>query len=416
MPKPPYSDREINDAKALYEAGKVGYVSFSEGTYQVEVKDPKEKKALWPFLQLDDAGEVLDGFCNCATAEKKKTCSHLAAAYLKIFADQSLPLHVRFRGSLWNQLAQIACRRHGSDPKVLRSVGKGFEAASATEKKLFTIEPRNTVGKKQVEEILFERVEETEETSLKFSNLPPDEIKLWKEGRPSQQLTYELSFWSDLAKWWMQLQDAKVEYLLTFSDGGLPKWIHAKFPQVAFSFYVAEANWPQVIPSLATVNSPLSVYEMQHQKIESIHYDAIRHSFLMEVTPTEKGKDLSEKSQDVAEEIPLGEWIFVSGRGFFPSRFDPVFNQKEIPQEKIGSVLHKHPQIIQKYLVDTQIHPGSYKAKYQVYFDSEDRLHISCYVFEEGDLQKPMSYFFGPWVFVEGKGFLSPRRPLVQWG
>lgn len=401
-PPSPYSDEELKEASALYEGGKVGHMAFSEGTYQVEVKDPKAKKGFWPFLQLDDAGHLLDGFCNCPTAEKKKTCSHLAAAYLKIFAGQPQPIHVRFRSSLWNQLAQIACRRHGTNPKSLNAIGKGFEATSSTEKKLFTIESSNVGGKKRLEEILFQRVEETEETSLKFSNLPPEEIQLWREGRPSQQLIYELSFWSDLAKWWMQLQDEKEEYAICFSDDGLPKWIHTRFTQVSFSFYVAEANWPQIIPSLATVQSPLFVYELQHQKIESIRYDKVRHAFLIDVSPIDE--EPAREVGSVENEISLGEWIFVPKKGFFPSRFDPIFHQKEILSDQIASVLHKHPQIIQKYLVETPIHPGSYKAKYQVYFDSEDRLHISCYVFEEGDLQKPLSYFFGPWVFLQGRG------------
>jgi len=403
--KPPFSDQEIQEGNALYTAGKVGYISFSEGTYQVEVKEMKAKKVFWPFLQIDDAGRILDGFCNCPAAEKKKTCSHQAAAYLKIYAGELLPIHVRFRSSLWNQLAQITCRRHGSNPKLLRAVGKGYEASSATEKKLFEIEAKKPEGKKRLEDFFFNREEETEETSLKFSNLPPEEILLWREGRPSQQLIYELSFWSDLAKWWMQMQDDKEEYAISFDTGSPPKWIHVKFPQVCFSFYIAEANWPQVIPSLSTVNSPLPVYEMQHQQIESIRYDRMRRSFLLDVSPIKNGKKEEKIDLEGQKEVPLGDWIYVPNKGFFPSRFDPVFNAKEIPTDKISLVLHKHPQIIQKYLSNTKVNPGSYKAKYQVYFDSENRLHISCYVFEPGDLQKPMSYFFGPWVFIQTLGF-----------
>lgn len=402
MTFPPFSEQELKDGQSLYDAKKIGYLHFSEGTYQIEVKDPKAKKTFWPFLQLDDAGTILDGFCNCPVAEKKRTCSHLAGAYLKIFANQGQPIHVRFRSSLWNHLAQMACRRHGSDPKILNLKAKVYEAVSATEKKLFAVEPKNPEGKKQLEELILQRKEETEETSLKFSNLAAEEIQLWREGRPSQQLQYELSFWSDLAKWWLQLQDQKEKYSIQFSNGGLPKWIHVEFPQVSFSFYVAEANWPQVIPSLATVVSPLSVYEMQYQQIQAIAYDQLKHCFVLNVKLFEKETEPVQKEQ---EQIRLGEWIFVPEKGFFPSRFDPVFSEKEIPAEKVASVLHRHPHIIRKYLTGTAIHPGTYPAKYQIYFDSEERLHISCYVFEEGDLQKPMSFYFGPWVYLQGKGF-----------
>ncbi len=403
MPTSDYSKEEIEEAKALVNAGKVGFIEFSEGTYQVEVKDLRTKKTFWPFLQLDDQGHVLDGFCNCSVAEKKKTCPHLAAAFLKIFAGKSLPIHVRFRESLWNQLAQIACRRHGSDPSLLRSIEKRFEAVSATDKKLFSVEAKSREGKKQLEEYLFHRKNQTEETSLKFSNLPPEEIKLWKEGKPSQHLVYELSFWSDFAKWWMQLQDNEEAYQITFSEEKLPKWIHVEFPDVFFSFYIAEANWHQIIPSLGTVQSPLPVHEMLNQRIESIHYDQVRHCLLIELMDLKKGEGNEPPSS--GEKIELGEWILIPKRGFFPSRFDPVFNDREIFADKIPSVLHKHAGMIQKYLKDTPIHSGSYQAKYQVHFDADNQLHISCYVFEKGDLQKLASHCYGSWVFLEGKGF-----------
>jgi len=45
--------------------------------------------------------------------------------------------------------------------------------------------------------------------------------------------------------------------------------------------------------------------------------------------------------------------------------------------------------------------------------DENENLHIVCYVFEKGDLQKPDSAYFGPWVYLEGKGFYSLERRSV---
>jgi len=59
---------------------------------------------------------------------------------------------------------------------------------------LFWIESKDEASKKTLKEYLEDRKDETEETSLKFSNLPKKELSLWREGRPSPQLRYELLF------------------------------------------------------------------------------------------------------------------------------------------------------------------------------------------------------------------------------
>ena len=118
-----FSEADLREGQVLIDQGGAPQLLFSEGTYQVEVVDPQEEESFWPFLQIDDKGNVLDKFCTCSRAEKEGTCKHLAAAYLKIFNRNSEPLHVRFRDSLWNQLCQIASMRHGYDTASLKEVG-----------------------------------------------------------------------------------------------------------------------------------------------------------------------------------------------------------------------------------------------------------------------------------------------------
>src|ERR1700722_8476974 len=407
------SSKDMAAGEALLKAGKVGQVLFSEGTYQVEASDVKKKGRYWPFFQLDDEGHILDCFCSCQEAEKSKSCVHLAAAYQKIFNGMAAPLHVRFRSSLWSSLCQMASRRHGYDPSVLKEKKQNYQAKSTTGKSLFTLRGKLPKGKKKVQEILFNRVVETEETSLKFSNLPYEELALWKQGRPSHQLQYELSFWSDLAKWMMAMQEEGEKYTIVFDETahGLPQWIHIDFPLLSISFYIAEVNWPMLIGALATVTSPLSVYEFQDYKIKAIHYDAENKRFTIEKTAVAHKVPTAPKG---SEAIEVGEWLYVPGKGFFPQRIDPIFNQEAIDHPMIGSVLHKHPLILQKYLANAKIHLTPTKAQYHIQFDSQENLHIVCYVFEKGDLQKKNSAYFGPWTFVPEKGFYPLENLLFE--
>lgn len=390
---------------------KVAQILFSGGTYQVEVKGPKPKEVSWPFLQISDEGKVLDAFCTCGVTG---TCVHLEAATERIFNGQEEPLHVRFQHSLWNQLCQMASRRHGYEPNVLKEDKKGnYSAHSATKKLLFELKPLNAVGKKKISEILKHRVVETEETSLKFSKLPPEELVLWRQGRPTHSLCYELSFWSDLAKWWMWLQESGEPYEITFVQEGqeLPKSIKIHFNSVEMLFYIAEVNWSDIIPALSTVKSPLPLHEFQSERIEKILYKPLAKQFVIDFVPQSEEE---KKEAPPENHISIGEWIFVPGRGFYPARLDPLLQKKNITKEHIAGVLQRHAKLIQKYLVGTKIHTDPIKAQYQLSFNGDDSLHISCYVFEVGDLQRLDSAYFGPWVYIQGKGFYCLENLLFE--
>src|SRR6187431_81383 len=134
--QPEFVQDNIREAKALLKADAVKEPVFSRGTYQVEVLG-KNKKKYFPFLQMQDDGEVADSFCSC---EAGSGCAHLAAAYLRIFNGFDEPLHVRFKKSLWNRLFQMASKRHGYDTDCLRKGKPGlYFAESKTKKKLFWI-------------------------------------------------------------------------------------------------------------------------------------------------------------------------------------------------------------------------------------------------------------------------------------
>lgn len=392
---------------------KVGQILFSQGTYQVEVLDSKDQDAYWPFLQIDDHGGVIDSFCMCPKAEAGEGCLHLEAAKRALFGGKHEPLHVRFQDSLCNQLCLIAAKRFGYETSIMQEGKDGsFTLHSKTGKELFCLKPLNAKGKATIRELITERVEETEESSIKFSKLSPEEFKLWKEGRPSLELQYELSFWSDLAKWWMLLQEKKVPCEFSFSPiATLPNWVTITFPEVEAGFYIAEANWDVVIPALETVDAPLELYEIPGKKITEILYDKENRVFKMIHSQAEIAvKEVSASEMKMA--IAIGNWEYVPEKVFFPSRVDPLLLSDKIAAQKIGTFLNKHEKLLQKYLRNTPIHRGRFKAQYRLEMDSERGLAIEAYLFEPGDLTEGDAAKFDSWVYLDHKGFYH-LEPLL---
>src|SRR5438105_10527917 len=159
---------------------------------------------------MNDEGHVTDFFCTCKESEPGNGCLHLAAAYLKIFNGQNTPLHIRYRQSFWYHLLQIMSQRLGYSADCLKKTPEGaFVAESKTKKCLFSIEAKNASTKKQLNAYVANRKVETEETSIKFSNLSLEEIENYRAGNGSPELLFELSFWSDLAKWFFFLSETE---------------------------------------------------------------------------------------------------------------------------------------------------------------------------------------------------------------
>ncbi len=402
---------------------KVHLLQFAQGTYQFEVKDSLKRESYFPFLQVKDDGSLIDCICTCSIVEKKPYCPHLAAAYLKIFQNEE-PLHLRFEKSLWNQLCFLAGSRHSFAPESLEPVsGGGWETLSQTGRVLFCVTPRNQQGKKLLKEIVNKKSLETEQTSLKFSNLSPEDISLWKQGRPSQFLLYRLSFWSDLASWLFLSQDEKVRYRIHFLEQkeALPKGIKVTFPALEATFYLSSGNWAQIIPSLKSVESPLKIYESQYPPIGAIRYDANKQVLLLEHEPQAKAKakankrkappKLKKKPQSVIE---VEDWFYLPGKGFFPLSLDPALGREVLEKEEIGNFIDTHPELmaekLHKITLDFTRHPVNYKLS----FVAEPRkgLHLCAYLFTPGDLEQPQVARFGDWLYIPKHGFLRTQNFL----
>ena len=393
--KPEFIEIYKKEADTL--KSSIGEVIFSEGTYQIEVQDLQKKEDFWPFLQIDDEGKVLDSFCSCSTQEEEGGCPHLAAAYLQIYNGKKEPLHARFRASFWNKICDLSSRRLGYETDVLIHEDEQYFRRSKTQKLLFSVLALRPEAKKELDAMILHRVEETEETSLKFSNLSLDEIMKWKEGKASHPLQYELSFWSDLAKWLMLLQEKNEPYRIEFT-GEVPPRIKVYSDEIELLFYVAEANYGEIIPSLITVDSPLKVHSYAGKKIKQIFYDEEKSTFKIQTDEEEVEGEIKVKGHE------MGEWIYVPKDGFYPKRADPLMKRDEIAKDEIASFLTQYTTLFQKHLKSIKIHTDPVPVQYQLFFENEC-LHIQLYLFQPGDLQKSKAGFFVSWAYLPSRGF-----------
>lgn len=373
----------------------VGEIEFAGSTYQVQVFDLGTRQENWAFLQLDKRGQIRDCFCSCESPEAKSSCIHLASAYLRVYSGHREPLHVRFQGSLWNTLLRLYSDRIGVHPDSLAASGSGKYTYYSDQGALICSIKGKTAGAKQrLKEMIDFRRRETEETSLKFSNLSQEEIASWREGRPGSRLNYELSYWNDLAKWLMLLQDEKKKYTIRFKYEELPTWITISFDEIELEFTLFPEELPKIIPSLATVNSPLVVHQVEEEMIEAITYDKV--SGCMSVIPA-KGTTIPKK-----EGLQVEEWLYVPREGFYLIHQHAIVEQKKWCGKQVGELLDKHQDLLKKTEVGPLIHSSTpVRFFYEISYDPNWNLHIVSYLRQPGDLTRD----FGNWIYLDEEGF-----------
>ena len=406
----------IEAGKKLNEHQSVKEVEFSGGTYQIQVLDEEKQEPVWAFLQLDKRNILKDCFCSCQESEDVACCPHIAAAYLSIFQSGDQPLHLRFEQSLWNRLCKLYTDRLGDQPEILKMEGKGhFVANSVGGKNLFYIKGKNKAAIHRLTDLILHRHLETEETSLKFSNLSQDEILLWREGKPTVDLKFELSFWNDLAKWFFHLQNNDISYQITFeySPKNIPNTVHVAFPDVEFGFYLSEANLPLIIPSLTTVQSPIEVHNNYEDSIKKIVYDKENVVLKIELKKTDQ-KQVKKTAPNKTNYL-IGNWTFDPDSGFHPVSFDGFLSKNEVFKEQIDWILTEHFYTVKSHLEGTTLYDEPVEPSYALSFDKSWNLHITSYLFNEGDLTKPYSHVFKNWVYIDDDGFYHLENKVFDF-
>ncbi len=405
---PPHLALYRQDAEKSLGRGLVKDIEFSGSTYEVLIEDLHTSQLFWVFMQLEETGQIKDAFCS-EEAVSDAPCLHLAVAYLSLFGKSLLPLHQRFFRSLWNQLCYIYANRLGEDSSRLLKHQPGYYTfQSEQEETLFLIKACTSPLIDYLENLLKKRPQETEETSLKFSNLSYQELALWREGRPNSKLRYELSYWNDLAKWFLKMQEEGYSYQISFhySEKNIPNWIHIHFSDLEVGFSLSEDILPLIIPALATVESPLTVHHTYQQGIAWIDYDKTTGVLHIE---GEKSEDFLRKERQqasqVIEEILIGDWIFVPNDGFYTQKPHILLQKPDLREAELSAALTNHTQLISSLLKNAVIYPQPAILSYQLDFDSNWNLHINCYLFEPGDLHKGYSRLIHDWAYLDGHGF-----------
>ena len=389
-----------SDAEQALKKGLVREVAFSNATYQIEVYDPQLEESFWPFLQFDDRGGIRDAFCSCPS-EDERGCVHLTAAYLKIFNKKHEPLHLRFEHSFWNALCTFSADHAGYEGRFLQKKEDGHYVFE--NEIFFSIQAKGGVAKNLLKGWIEERIRETPENSIKFSNLSQEEIGWWREGRPSPSLRYSLSFWSDLAKWMLANQDnAQIH----FKDGaeGLPTHIEIAFPEFDITWKLQPRDLEKLIPTLATVDSPLQVFKVADEKIESIEYDPKKQCINI--------CHCNEKVEEVKGETQkIGKWEYASGTGFFSREGESLLCRCLIEREDIPLLLSDCYENVCPFI---SVNKTPVKLSYAMYFDADWNWHFAAYLFKVGDLQKPGADLIENWAFLPDQGFFAVEDVLFD--
>jgi len=391
----------FSEGQALLDKQRDLDIEFSAETYQIEVFDPEEKKAFWTFLQVNKDAEIRDAFCSCEISEDKGGCVHLAAAYLYIMGGHDEPLHIRFEHSLWHFLCRLYCDLYGDDPGILEKGKKGeYFLKPINGNELFVVRGLNAEAKTTIENLIRYRKEQTEETSLKFSNLTSEEITAWKHGNPSLDLRYELSFWSDIAKLLLLKQERGTPYSISFlsDNDGVPNNIHIHFDGLFLSFFLSRFELSEMVPALATVDSPLRVFFTERKDDEKIIYDKKSNRFYYAEKKIAKGPE---------DSIVIDNWRFVPGKGFYARDKLHALLMGQVSDSQLSHFLDEHHLELARRLSNEKIESNPVSVQYALDFDTGWNLRIAAYLFRPGDLLEGNSHYFGSWCYLDGRGFYS---------
>ena len=103
--------------------------------------------------------------------------------------------------------------------------------------------------------------------------------------------------------------------------------------------------------------------------------------------------------------MKVGNYIYVKNVGFYPQQADELLKTDVIKKEKISYFLTNYKVVFEENIKNEQINIKPIDAKYYLYFDENENLNIKTYLFDKLDFEKKYSCFFGPWAYVEDKGF-----------
>lgn len=379
----------IAKAKRFNELSCLKDIEFSGPTYQVKIVDPRSNEEFWTFLHLDAQGLLQDAFCSCSESQEGG-CWHLALSYMRLFDIYGYPLHERFARSFWNSIGKVWFKRYGEKRPRANDQWKlkGWKASTT-----------DADGRSIFKDLVAERKQENEENSIKFSNLTEEELTAWRNGQPSDEFAYELSYWSDLAKCIMIYTEThKISLSFPENEGKLPDEVHVKSEDFEIVSLLAKEDWELIIPYLNTVSGNLTVFNRPQDWIAEVIYDETAEALVLHK------KKLLEQAEGG---LHIGDWSYLRSQGFFP-RKKPF--ESKIKDDQISEFFDKYSEEMTTLLKNAVWHSQPVELKYFVSFDKEWNLHLDPYVDQKGDLQHTGVKTWGRWTYIPKKGFYRIAR------
>lgn len=358
-------------------------ITFSGPTYQIKIHDPDTGEDLWTFMQLDSKNGLRDAFCSCQE-EENSGCWHLAYAYLHLFGGSAHPLHERYAHSFWKALGEIWFCRYKNRPK-----GEQFLFKTLTEK-----------GKEIENDFLLRKKIETEENSIKFSNLSEEELEKWQKGKPSEALAFELSLWSDFTKFLLLYnEDFQLKVSFDGTINKLPTNMLLSGKDFSLKTSLTKEDWIKLIPLLNQVDSLLQTHHRLIDLAESIEFDEKKEELL--IFPKKSRK------KSAANAIAIGEWDYIPNKGFYPK---VSFLPEKISGTEIDTFFNEYEPEIGSVLKNSAWNPSATKLHHHLSFDKNWNLHIDPYLFKPNDLSQPYAYLWKDTAYIPQKGFFRIAR------
>lgn len=391
----PFSDEVCSSAKDYIKRGCIGDIIFSRSNYQIKVQEKNTGQWLWIFIHLNHTYQIEESLCPCEQFMNDQICVHIVAGYIVIFHSQPEPLHIRFEKSIWHSIFFYMFLVSEDDRISLSYTSNGYALLGSTGDIICKLSTKNPKSLKEIQDLFFDRVIETEETSMKFSHLSQEELELWRNNFPSQKLRYELSPWSDLAKRYMLQEEFGTFPKISFNTiAKIPTIICITLPTITIEVLLDTSIWSNLIPALLQYVSPITVYEFPNFFIKRMLYKRDDKKIIIEK------EKISVFKTSLVSITP--EWNLIPNIGFIRATSNNLFEKNELYQTDIITLFEKYISQAAKYLEDESLHIGVFPLQYEIYFDLEKQLHIDTYLFVKGDLSNPDIGFFFPWIYSNG--------------
>lgn len=371
-------------------------LEFSRSTYSVKVLDGE--RLFWPLLEFDEGGRLKDALCECETLP----CDHIQVA-INASTRGYLRLHQLHDRHIWHKLFYHFCQSWSWDEHSFELTEDGLIIGCDGQKmRLEAAHPKIALILHQTVQ---ERPVENERNSIKFSNLPSNEIRAWSQGSPGKWLSYELSIWSDLAKvLFIHDVDRQPQY-----------YVQLEHKDDQF-FLLIDAETYEI--ELTLDKDALTIaLETLHTLDPSIVHSARWQDNLVGIRPQNDNFELiyKEGAQETAHQIyklatQSGHNLLIPGWGYWPQKGLWRLNMgtenwpQELSKKQLAYLLDDldHTQmLLSGFCVNFE--PLSFK--YCVYFSDEGSLCVEPYLWQPEEVQQSHIMIFQHWAFDPSRGF-----------